>query len=226
MNPIFIASQATQSDGTEKDLTWPPTETFVLGELRHGYLGEIVPFPHVAKIPTWSEYTSVTHASSDYDVVDFRTGDTRGVLLKAPGAARITVTLSLLNGGSAAAYMDVLISENGLENCVVYPAEVTDPVPQVSPSPVITTQPANSTIASGATATVSVVAAPVTDYQWQTSPLPSSNFTDIPNAKAATFTTPALTANKYYRCRMNNTESGKTKSPTVLTTAALVTVTP
>lgn len=125
MNPIFIASQATQSDGTAQDLTWPPTETFVLGELRHGYLGEIVPFPHVAKIPTRSDYTSITHASSNYDVVDFRTGDTRGVLLKAPGSARITVTLHLIDGTDVAAYMDVLISENGLENCVVYPAEVT-----------------------------------------------------------------------------------------------------
>ena len=84
--------------------------------------------------------------------------------------------------------------------------------------PVITTQPASQTIASGQTATLSVVAtgtAPLT-YQWYVG-TSGTTTTPIAGATASSYTTPALTSTTSYWVRVSNA-SGTADSATATIT--------
>ncbi len=78
--------------------------------------------------------------------------------------------------------------------------------------PAITTQPANTTICTGGTATFSVTATggtPSLTYQWQSSLTGSnSSFTNIGGATSSSYTTSVLTATTYYRVVVGAAGSG------------------
>ena len=71
-------------------------------------------------------------------------------------------------------------------------------------TPAITTQPQNRSISSGQTATLSVAASGAgLSFQWYSGGPPSTG-SAIPNATAASFTTPALTSTQTYSVRVSN----------------------
>ena len=89
--------------------------------------------------------------------------------------------------------------------------------PVISQAPLITQQPVNQTIATGQTATLSVVAGggqPLS-YQWYQA-ASNSNLL-IPNATGTSYTTPALTATASYFVRVSNSY-GMVDSTTVTVT--------
>ncbi|MGL2987381.1 PKD domain-containing protein [Flavobacterium sp. RSSA_27] len=89
--------------------------------------------------------------------------------------------------------------------------------------PVVTTQPIGTTICSGNTHTMNVVATGGTGvllYQWQESN-DGTSFTPIAGANGSSYTTTALNSNKYYRVRVTQAASGCE----VFSTAAIVYVT-
>jgi predicted extracellular nuclease/uncharacterized protein YjiK len=92
----------------------------------------------------------------------------------------------------------------------------------IATSPTITTQPASQTIASGATATLSVVAGGTTplSYQWYQG---NSGDTSTPvGTDADSFTTPALTTTTSYWVRVSNS-AGTVDSNTATITIGVVT---
>ncbi|MBI1225087.1 MAG: DUF4347 domain-containing protein [Bacteroidetes bacterium] len=89
--------------------------------------------------------------------------------------------------------------------------------------PAISAQPTGSTICSGGTASLSVIATggtPSLTYQWRSSPN-NSTWTNIAGATASSYTTPALTSTMYYRVRISASGSG---CGTVTSSSATVTV--
>ena len=85
--------------------------------------------------------------------------------------------------------------------------------PADSATPVVTTDPANATVFGGDTATFTVTASPVTDYQWQLSTDSGQTWTDIVGANSASYTTGAVSpadAAKLFRAKVTNAEVGKT----------------
>ncbi|MCW5664484.1 MAG: immunoglobulin domain-containing protein [Piscinibacter sp.] len=92
----------------------------------------------------------------------------------------------------------------------------------VAVAPAITTQPQDTSVAQGATATFSCTASGTAPaYQWQRSN-DATNWTDIPGATNASYTTPATQAaddGSRYRCRASNTAGS------VFSAGALLTVT-
>ena len=97
-------------------------------------------------------------------------------------------------------------------------------------APTIGTQPASQTVTEGNTATFSVAATgEKLSYQWQQSTDNGQNWTDISEAKAATYTTAATTTsmNGYqYRCVVSNSAGSVTSNAATLTVnAATVSVT-
>ncbi|MGL3001701.1 PKD domain-containing protein, partial [Flavobacterium sp. RSSB_23] len=76
--------------------------------------------------------------------------------------------------------------------------------------PIVTTQPLGSTICSGNTHTMNVVASGGTGtllYQWQESSN-NTSFSDISGANSASYTTVSLTDNKFYRVKITQAASG------------------
>lgn len=123
---------------------------------------------------------------------------------------------------SATTYFHVLISATG-SGC--------DPVtsnPVAVHIPHITTQPVSATICDGGTQLLSVAAGSdggtaTYTYQWQVSAIDCSiGFFDIPGATGTTYTTPALTGNRFYQCVI----SVLTPTCTLVTNCASVTVVP
>lgn len=131
---VLVGAAAALSDGTmlQADLSRPDTETFVLGPLQHGYIGQDVPQPHIARIPTQSDYTSYTISSSDDTIVTPVSSPRNGVRLLKAGSASLTISLHLNDGGTATATMDIVLDAEGLVSCVVNPTGVTPP-PVVNP---------------------------------------------------------------------------------------------
>jgi len=74
-------------------------------------------------------------------------------------------------------------------------------------APAITTQPANQSISSGSTASLSVVASgsPTLTYQWYEGDFPSTTTPAPGAATGSTYTTPVLTTTKHYWVRVTNT---------------------
>ncbi len=94
-----------------------------------------------------------------------------------------------------------------------------------TPSPTIVTQPLSQTIASGATATLSVTASGTTlSYQWYVG---SSGTTTTPvsGATSSSFTTPALTSTTSYWVRVSNS-GGSVDSGTATVTVTAAPVAP
>ena len=88
-------------------------------------------------------------------------------------------------------------------------------------APIITTQPASRSIASGSTATFSVVASgtPAPTIQWQTS-FDGMNWTPIAGATGSTYTTPVETAADNgisFEAVATNSVGSVTSAPAVLT---------
>ena len=99
-------------------------------------------------------------------------------------------------------------------------ATITVTLPSQPPS--ITTQPQSTSIASGSTATMSVVAtgtAPLT-YQWYQGTSPSTT-TPINGATSSSYTTPALTSTTSYWVRVTNSvNSANSNTATVTVTSS------
>ena len=92
-------------------------------------------------------------------------------------------------------------------------------------TPTITTQPANQSVAVGATAIFSVTATgtPAPTYQWQ------KNNTNINSATGANYTTPATISGDNgatYRCVVTNSAGTATSTSATLTVTAVVVVVP
>ena len=77
--------------------------------------------------------------------------------------------------------------------------------------PVITTDPTGATVCYNATHTMSVLVTGGTalSYQWQVSPDGISSWTNV-GTNSSSFTTPAITANSYYKVIVSSTGSGCT----------------
>ncbi len=94
--------------------------------------------------------------------------------------------------------------------------------------PIITTQPANTSVVEPATASFSVVAigTPPFSYQWQKSDDGGQNFVDITAATAVSYTTPATSAasdnGDRYRVRVSNLEGASTSQAATLTVTVIV----
>ena len=99
-----------------------------------------------------------------------------------------------------------------------------DPGGTVVSAPTIGTQPASQSVTEGNTATFTVAATgEKLSYQWQQSTDNGQNWTDISEAKAATYTTAATTTsmNGYqYRCVVINSAGSVTSSAATLTVQA------
>jgi gliding motility-associated-like protein len=105
-------------------------------------------------------------------------------------------------------------------NCVL-PSNVVTATIVIDPN--ITTQPTGGIVCTGGSYTLSVTATggtPALDYQWYNS-TDNSSFTLISGANSNTYTTPALTANMYYRVDVSATGNG---CGFVTSNSALVTV--
>ncbi|MCI7356985.1 MAG: Ig-like domain-containing protein [Parabacteroides sp.] len=106
-----------------------------------------------------------------------------------------------------------------------------DPGGTVVSAPTIGTQPASQTVTKGNTATFSVAATgeKLLSYQWQRSTDNGQSWTDISEAKAATYTTVATTTDMsgtQYRCVVSNSAGSVTSNAVTLTVnAATVSVT-
>lgn len=99
-------------------------------------------------------------------------------------------------------------------------------VAAASVAPLITSQPAARNVVSPQTATFSVLSTgnPVPTYQWQVSTDGAKSFTDIANADAASYTTPATTvadSGKLYRVRVTNAAGSVFSANVALTVTAL-----
>ena len=88
-------------------------------------------------------------------------------------------------------------------------------------TPVITTQPANTTVCAGTDAGFSVVATGTgLSYQWQVSTNGGGTFANIPSATSATLTVTAVTLamnNNQYRVIVTNSNGSVTSSSAILT---------
>ncbi len=107
-------------------------------------------------------------------------------------------------------------------NCVLTSNVVTATI-VIDPS--ITAQPSPAIVCNGGSNTLSVTATggtPGLNYQWYSSP-DNVSFTLIAGANSATYTTPALTANTYYRVDVSATGNG---CGLVTSNSALITVIP
>ena len=92
-------------------------------------------------------------------------------------------------------------------------------------APAITTQPANQTIATGQTATLSVVATGTgLGYQWYVGSTGTTT-SPINGATASTYTTPALTATTSYWVRVSNTVGTANSTTATVTVVAGPTIT-
>ncbi len=152
-----------------------------------------------ASSPDGTNWTNVGTSAPSYTSAALTTGQT-GIRY------RVTVTNSAGNVVSNSAIITV--------NAVIV-------------APTITTQPANQTIASGSTATMSVAATTgggTLFYQWQYSTDGGSNWTNVSsNGAVNPFTTLALTVGQTgirYRVTVTNTAGSVTSSPAIVTVTA------
>lgn len=99
--------------------------------------------------------------------------------------------------------------------------EPTSGTGTVVKAPTITTQPTSQTVNEGETATFTVVATGENlSYQWQQSTDNGQSWTDISEAKAATYTTVATTTDmsgNQYRCVVSNSAGSVTSNAVTLT---------
>jgi hypothetical protein len=129
------------------------------------------------------------------------------------GATSASYTTPATTTGDTGSKFDVVVS-NSAGNVTSSQATLTVNASAVAPT--INTQPANQTVTAGQTATFSVVAAgtaPLT-YQWQ------KNGSAIPNAAAASYTTPVTTtadSGELFRVVVNNSAGNVTSNSATLT---------
>ncbi|MBK8564657.1 MAG: choice-of-anchor A family protein [Saprospiraceae bacterium] len=113
------------------------------------------------------------------------------------GATSATFTPASSVAGTT--YYRVLVSASG-NGCTTATSNAVAAV--ISADPAITTQPASTSVCTGGSTTLSVVAtggAPSLTYQWQSSPNGSGGWSSITGATSSSFTTPALNSTSYYR---------------------------
>jgi hypothetical protein len=129
------------------------------------------------------------------------------------GANAASYTTPATTAADNGAKFDVVVSNSAGS---ITSTQATLTVTAAAVAPTITTQPANQTVTAGQTATFSVTAAgtaPLT-YQWQ------KNAADIPNATAASYTTPVTTtadSGELFRVVVSNTAGNITSNSAVLT---------
>ena len=136
-----------------------------------------------------------------------------GPFTDIPGATSTTLMFTATTADNGKQYRAVFTNAGGT-------ATTTAATLTVNTAPAVTTNPANSTVCEGATATFTAAASgsPAPTVQWQVSS--GGPFTDIPGATSATLMFTATTADngKQYRAVFTNT------CGTATTTAATLTV--
>lgn len=120
-------------------------------------------------------------------------------------------SLSLINGELTTYQFRCVVSvdyASPVSNCTITSTTINA---LVAPDLNFTTQPKSGTICTGGSYTLSVEASSYANYQWQSS---SNGATDWINVKggtggtSATYTTPALTENTFYRVILSNPSGG------------------
>jgi hypothetical protein len=129
------------------------------------------------------------------------------------GANAASYTTPATTAADNGAKFDVVVSNSAGK---ITSNQATLTVTAAAVAPTITTQPANQTVTAGQTATFSVTAAGTAplSYQWQ------KNATDIPNANAASYTTPVTTtadSGELFRVVVSNTAGNITSNSATLT---------
>jgi hypothetical protein len=136
----------------------------------------------------------------------------------APGNIALIVPAAAATGN----YTGTIAIASGAGACSSYYG-FTVTVYSASSPPVISVQPANASICSGNTTTLSVTGVNATGYQWQSATAAYNGpFSNISLATSSSYTTPALSSKTYYRCVVSNA-SGSTTSDAV---SVFVTATP
>jgi len=129
------------------------------------------------------------------------------------GANAASYTTPATTAGDNGAKFDVVVSNSAGK---ITSNQATLTVTAAAVAPTITTQPANQTVTAGQTATFSVTAAGTAPlgYQWQ------KNAADIPNANAASYTTPVTTtadSGELFRVVVSNSAGNVTSNSATLT---------
>ena len=137
-------------------------------------------------------------------------------------SAATTATLGITtNNGTAVIgshQYRVLVSASGI-GCTT--AESGSYTLNIFADPTISVQPVGDEICSGETYDLSVTASGTAPgallYQWQTSTTLAGTYTNIGGATLSTYTTPTLTATRYYRVIITQAESGCSTTSNVAT---------
>ncbi len=129
------------------------------------------------------------HGLAKPEAIDFGGGDVPAVFV-IPSAGTYTIHLNMREDGCA---VDALILQLDSLADPVFPGPPESPVAGVYVR--ITGQPQDTTVATGTTATFQVVAdgSSTLAIKWQKAAPGTTNFTDIPGALSATYTTGSLT---------------------------------
>jgi hypothetical protein len=135
------------------------------------------------------DFATGWHGLAKPDAIDFAGGEVPTVF-NIPSAGIYTIHVNMREDGCA---VDALILQLDSLADPVYPGPAESPVAGVYVR--ITGQPQDKTVATGATATFQVVAdaSSTPTIQWQIAAPGTTNFTDIPGANLATYTTGSLT---------------------------------
>ncbi len=124
----------------------------------------------------------------------------------APGNIALVVPAAAATGN----YTGTIAIASGAGACSSYYGFTITVYSSTSP-PVISVQPANASICSGSTTTLSITAVNATGYQWQSSTTAYNGpFANIGGATSATYTTAALSTKTYYRCLVSNANGSVT----------------
>ncbi|MFC2106815.1 hypothetical protein ACFLRY_00620, partial [Bacteroidota bacterium] len=114
------------------------------------------------------------------------------------------------------------VAETGGSSCYSY-NDITITVYSGSSPPVISAQPQNTSICSGTTTTLTVTAVNATSYQWQTSSSYAGTYSYViggSGGTTASYTTPSLTANTYYKVVVTNANGSTTSDVATVTVNA------
>jgi len=168
--------------------------------------------PASTTICTGGTYTMTISASGGTPSLRYQwensTSSATGSWTAISGATTATYTTPVL---TATNYYHVLVSATGTDCNTATSATA---IVTVSPDPTIIVQPANVTICSGGTPTLSVTVTGDPDagslaYQWQ-SGAGTSTYSNITGATGSSYTTTVLTSNTYFRVIITQSASGCT----------------